>query len=47
MGRDKEEQSQGRLGLEGVGEPFFGELLGTAGISWGVELWGKWLREKN
>ena len=33
--------------MAAVWEHFFGELLGTAGISCKVELWGKWMNRKN
>ena len=36
-----------RLEMEVVLEHFFGELLGTIGISHKVELWGKWMNRKN
>ena len=41
------QQGTQEAGLEGTLEHFWRELLGAAGISWGTELWGKWVGKKN
>lgn len=45
--RSGKQQGTQEAGLEGTLEHFWRELLGAAGISWGTELWGKWVGKKN